>query len=115
MTTKRGKPKKQKPAAPKTDCTRRKSERDKKCAPPESATQPAAKTATGETGKMDKLFMAPNVQAQRLPKAVRWSAVLADMLSATMVTIFKIGSSLISLAICIVSSMISSRLLIAHA
>jgi len=61
MTTERSKPKQQKTAAPKTDCAKSKSDKEE-CETPDPATRPAAKTATGETEKMDKLFIAPNVK-----------------------------------------------------
>ena len=87
--TERNKPKQQKTAAPKTDCARRNSERDREeretpktaareksrtgntlsnqpakreATTPEHATNPAAKTATGDAEKMDKLVIASNVE-----------------------------------------------------
>ena len=70
MTTERSKPKQQKTAARKTDCARNKSERDKEeCETPDPATRPAAKTATGETEKIDRFFIAPNVKLRGAPKA----------------------------------------------
>lgn len=66
ITTERSKPQQQKTAAPKTDRARCKSERNKEeRETPEPATEPAARTATGETGKMDRFFIAPNVKITR--------------------------------------------------
>jgi len=91
--TERNKPKQQKTAAPKTGCTRRKNERDQEergtpkhaareksrtgnalsnqptkweATTPEPAAQPAAKTATGETGKTGRFRIASNAKLSGL-------------------------------------------------